>query len=356
MTNQVFRLGRAAEVRTRANPIHGFGLRTPGKGIDRQPATFPSESRDTNDLLTESARFRIPVVARARTTMAAAESNGPLNTRGVIATKRGEEFRLLVRLKNSDSEAFHEVVSRYNHALLRRARIITSDHTLAEDAVQEAWLAVFRGIRKFEARSSLKTWLFSILDNRAKTLIGKERRNRQSLAMGAVLPDVTLADSRETILSEEEALRHVRAAIDSLPAMQRKVVVLRVLDDRSPHSITLELGITEGNQRVLLHRARRALNGALRNGALVRTSPHGPADQDAYLNRSSSDASPRTASRLTTHRATPLEHPARVLGFANSARESNSGLRNRMRWPERSTPQPNHKRSFSSRFVARKSL
>jgi RNA polymerase sigma-70 factor, ECF subfamily len=320
MTNQVSRLGHAVEVRTGTNSIHGFGLPTPRKGIDGQPATFPSESRDMNDLLTKSARFRIQMVATTSTAMAA-ESKAPINTQGVIAAKRGEELRLLVRLKNSDSEAFDEVVSRYNHALLRRARIITSDHTLAEDAVQEAWLAVFRGIRKFEARSSLKTWLFSILDNRAKTLISKERRNRQSSATGAVLPDVTLADSRETILREEEALRHVRAAIDSLPGMQREVLVLRVLDDRSPHSITLELGITKGNQRVLLHRARRALKGALRNCGLIRTSPHGPTDQAACLNRSSSDASARTASSLTTHRATPPDPPIERSNYLRSVEQ-----------------------------------
>lgn len=209
-----------------------------------------------------------------------------------IATLDPEEGRLTQRLRNGDDEAFREIVTRHHSALLRRARAVLSDDGLWEDAVQETWLAVVRGVRNFEGRCSLRTWLFSILDNRAKSLIKRKHRtvsltpemlsaiegrtvsdgpSRSSATMDSTHPLALRArNNQETSLISEEAFREVREAIVSLSATQQNVLTLRVFQGCSAHSVSRKLGITEGNQRVLLHRARHALKTALEDRAKVR--------------------------------------------------------------------------------------
>lgn len=213
----------------------------------------------------------------------------------IIATLDPEEGRLTQRLRNGDPEAFREIVTRHHSALLRRARAVLSDDGLGEDAVQETWLAVVRGIRNFEGRCSLKTWLFSILDNRAKSLIKRRHRtisltpemmsalegraasdspSRSSATVDSTHPLALRARSnQETSLISREAFREVQEAIVSLSATQRNVLTLRVFQGCSAHSVSRRLGITEGNQRVLLHRARHALKTALEDRAKVRSRP-----------------------------------------------------------------------------------
>ena len=202
-----------------------------------------------------------------------------------LATVDPEEGRLTQRLRNGDSEAFREFVTQHHSALLRRARAVLSDYSLGEDAVQETWLAVFRGIHNFEGRCSLRTWLFSILDNRAKSLVKRKHRtvsltpemmsaiegltvfdglSRSSPTIDSTHPLALRArNNQETSLISREAFRELREAIVSLSATQRNVLTLRVFQGCSAHSVSGKLGITEGNQRVLLHRARHALKTAL---------------------------------------------------------------------------------------------
>ncbi len=212
-----------------------------------------------------------------------------------LATLDPEEGRLTQRLRNGDPEAFREIVTRHHSALLGRARGVLSDDGWGEDAVQETWLAVVRGIHNFEGRCSLRTWLFSILDNRAKSLIKRKHRtvsltpemmsaiegltvsdglSRSSATIDSTHPLALRArNNQETSLISREAFRELQEAIVSLSATQRNVLTLRVFQGCSAHSVSRKLGITEGNQRVLLHRARHALKTALEDRAKVRSRP-----------------------------------------------------------------------------------
>jgi RNA polymerase sigma-70 factor, ECF subfamily len=197
---------------------------------------------------------------------------------------------LVQRLRNGDPEAMNEIVARHHSALLRHARMVVSDHGLGEDAVQETWLGVLRGIHSFEGRSSLKTWLFSILHNQAKSLLKRRRRmvsltpemmsaiegagkNRDWEQSKGVIDKShplfsRLRGNQETALISQESLQILQDAIDLLPARQRDVMKLR-FQGCSARSVSLRLGISEGNQRVLLHRARLALEPVLEDRATM---------------------------------------------------------------------------------------
>jgi RNA polymerase sigma-70 factor (ECF subfamily) len=160
------------------------------------------------------------------------------------------------------------------------------DRATAEEVVQETWLAVLNGIDRFEERSSLKTWLFRILTNRAKTR--GERDGRMvpfSSLAGAgdggdepsVDPDRFLGPDSphpgawaapprawpEDALLERETLGVIQMAIDMLPEAQREVILLRDVDGWTPMEVSEALDISDGNQRVLLHRARSKVRAAL---------------------------------------------------------------------------------------------
>ncbi|MEK6277583.1 MAG: sigma-70 family RNA polymerase sigma factor [Actinomycetota bacterium] len=170
--------------------------------------------------------------------------------------------------------------------MLRVARLYVRDAAVAEEAVQETWLAVLNGIDSFEGRSSLKTWIFRILANRAKTRGEREGRTIPlSAAFAAdaeageasVDPDRFLGpDSRTPYLwatpprswpvervLEREALGVVQAAIEELPDSQREVIRLRDVEGWSAEEVAAALEISNGNQRVLLHRARSKVRAAL---------------------------------------------------------------------------------------------
>ena len=192
--------------------------------------------------------------------------------------------RLVERLRAGDEEAFVELVRRYNGSLLRLARMYVPSQAVAEEVVQETWLGVLRGIGRFEGRSSLKTWLFRILVNRARTRGEREHRSIPfaSLARAeaeedepTVDPDRFAADGRwaspprhweeepESALRSAEALELVRAEIEKLPPMQRLVITMRDLEGWSSAEVRSALEISETNQRVLLHRARAKVRAAL---------------------------------------------------------------------------------------------
>jgi RNA polymerase sigma-70 factor (ECF subfamily) len=183
---------------------------------------------------------------------------------------------LLARLRAGDESAFLTLVGRYNSSLLRLARTFVPSDAVAEEAVQDTWLGVVRGVDRFEGRSSFKTWLFRILVNRARTAGVREHRHLPvDLSEPAVRPDrfdrtgawaepvapwESDADDRMVAASWRPSLV---AAVDALPERQRDVVVLRDVEGLPSTDVCAVLGITEGNQRVLLHRGRSRLRTAL---------------------------------------------------------------------------------------------
>ena len=186
-----------------------------------------------------------------------------------------EELQLVEALRAGDERAFAELVRMYDAALLRVALMYVSSRSVAEEVVQETWLAVLNGIDRFEGRSSLKTWIFSILANRAKTRGERERRTQPFSARGDDEPAVEPErfdrghwSSPPTGWPEERLLAHetqrvIEDAIDELPAAQRAVITLRDVQGWSAEEVRNALELTETNQRVLLHRARSKVRRAL---------------------------------------------------------------------------------------------
>lgn len=196
---------------------------------------------------------------------------------------------LVAALRAGDEAAFAALVDSYHGSLLRLAVGYVGSREVAEEVVQDTWVGVLRGLPTFEGRSSLKTWIYRILSNRAQTRGKRERRSVpfSSLAgdddeEAAVEPERfagaghwTRPPGKWGISPEEAALsaevrRSVEAAIGTLPPMQRQVITLRDIDGWKSDEVCSVLGLTETNQRVLLHRARsrvrRALEKTLKGG------------------------------------------------------------------------------------------
>jgi RNA polymerase sigma-70 factor (ECF subfamily) len=200
-----------------------------------------------------------------------------------------EESLLLQGLRNRDERAFAALVERYQGSLLRLARLYVPSRAVAEETVQETWLGVLQGIDRFEGRCSLKTWLFKILMNRARTRGVREAR---TVAVGSTLdmemetaepavptdrfrgpndqyPDHWATPPRPWITNPEKSLlaketkKLLDKAIQDLPAGQREVITLRDVEQWDSEEVCNALGITETNQRVLLHRARSRVRRVL---------------------------------------------------------------------------------------------
>jgi RNA polymerase sigma-70 factor, ECF subfamily len=186
------------------------------------------------------------------------------------------DAELLGRLRAGDEEAFVLLLARHHATMLRLARSYVSSTAVAEEVVQDTWLGVVRGIDGFAGRSSFKTWLLSILVNRARSTGVREHR---STAVGDAAPAVDrsrfdasgawmsppqhwIEDSEDRLFAEGLASQ-IQAALDRLPSRQREVVTLRDVDGLSSHEVCEVLDISEGNQRVLLHRGRSQLREAL---------------------------------------------------------------------------------------------
>jgi RNA polymerase sigma-70 factor, ECF subfamily len=197
-----------------------------------------------------------------------------------------DDHELVQRLREGDESAFVELIDRYGATMLRVAQMYVRDRATAEEVVQETWLAVLNGIDRFEGRSSLKTWLFRILTNRAKTRGERDGRMLPFSALAgasddadepSVDPDRFLGPDSphpgawaappvpwpEDKLLERETLGVIEMAIQKLPEAQRDVILLRDVDGWTPMEVSDVLGITDGNQRVLLHRARSKVRTAL---------------------------------------------------------------------------------------------
>ncbi len=204
------------------------------------------------------------------------------------ARASAEDLALIMRLRAGDEAAFAYFVDRYHGRLLRMAMTFVADRSAAEEVVQDTWLGVISGLETFEGRSALKTWIFRILINRAKTRGVHEARSIpfSALANPGENPDAehdpavdpgrfrsngTWADpprpwdddTPERILVRNEARHRLDEEISKLPPNQRAVVTLRDIEGLDSDEVCNVLGITETNQRVLLHRARSKLRRAL---------------------------------------------------------------------------------------------
>ncbi|WP_174266984.1 RNA polymerase sigma factor [Mycolicibacterium sediminis] len=188
------------------------------------------------------------------------------------------------RLRNGDPDAFGTLLDLYGSSMLRVARGYVSNREQAEDVVQETWIAVFKGIDRFEGRASLRTWIFSILINVAKKHGLAERRQTDTavrvVSGGTVDPDrfrdqgdefpghwkespVPFPDTPEGSLLSGELTRVAAAGLGRLPARQREVVTLRDVQGFSSEEVCRLLDISAANQRVLLHRGRAVVRQEL---------------------------------------------------------------------------------------------
>lgn len=203
------------------------------------------------------------------------------------------DLSLLASLRDGDEAAFLTLVNSYHAQLVRFARLYVRTREQAEDVVQETWLGVLTGLGRFEGRSSLKTWIFSILINKARTRARQEGRTVSYASLGAtgaleaeMMPEPAVDPDRflgpghqwaggwasppaswgsipEERLLSKETLGCVQKAIEQLPPLQREVIALRDVEGWPPAEICQVLAISEPNQRVLLHRARSRVRRAL---------------------------------------------------------------------------------------------
>ena len=200
-----------------------------------------------------------------------------------------EDMRMVEALQSGDESAFVSLVNRYHAPMLRLAMVFVPSLAVAEEVVQETWMGVFQGLDRFEGRSSLKTWLFRILTNRAKTRAQREGRSvpfsslpefNSDFPEPAVEPErftgpdqqwpgnwITSPSSWDEIPEErilsQETLTCIQEAIDALPPGQREVITLRDIEGWPSDETCNLLGVSEANQRVLLHRARCRVRRAL---------------------------------------------------------------------------------------------
>ena len=200
-----------------------------------------------------------------------------------------DDDALVAALRAGDERTFATLVDRHHATLLRVASLYVRDRAAAEEVVQETWLAVIEGIDRFEARSSLKTWLFRILANRAQTRGQREARSVPFSALAArdagddepavdadrftgagdrepgrwAAPPQSWETLPEERLLSQETLGRVAEAIEALPGAQRTVVRLRDVEGWSAAEVAEALEISDGNQRVLLHRGRSRVRQAL---------------------------------------------------------------------------------------------
>jgi RNA polymerase sigma-70 factor (ECF subfamily) len=196
-----------------------------------------------------------------------------------------DERTLCRALRRGDEQAFAALVREYHVPLRRLALSIVRMPAAADDVVQETWLAVIRHIDRFEERSSLKTWIYRILVNAAKTRAVRDRRTvpLSSLELDdgpSVDPDrfrdaedrwpghwidppARWQDLPEDLLEERQTMKALTDAIAELPPVQRSVIVLRDIEGWSPEEVCELLEVSDANQRVLLHRARSKVRASV---------------------------------------------------------------------------------------------
>ncbi len=185
------------------------------------------------------------------------------------------DVELLERLRAGDEAAFVTLVSRYQQPMIRLANTMVGSAAVAEETVQDTWLGVLRGIDRFEGRSSFKTWLYRILANRASSASSREPSHASLDTLHTVAADRFDArgqwadpldrwvEQSEDRLDASAWLPILKSALEGLPARQRQVVLLRDIEGLTSEEVCAVLAISAGNQRILLHRGRAHLRGAL---------------------------------------------------------------------------------------------
>lgn len=197
-----------------------------------------------------------------------------------------DDAQLVEALRAGDEDAFARLVREYQPSLVRVARIYVSTQAAAEEVAAETWLAVLNGLDRFEGRSSLRTWIFRILTNIAKT---RGQRDGRTLPFSALedpgrVPEAALGADRfldpehprwpghwavrpepwpEDAVIAAETQARLAEAIEALPPTQRAVISLRDIEGWSSEEVRNALELSETNQRVLLHRARSKVRRAL---------------------------------------------------------------------------------------------
>jgi RNA polymerase sigma-70 factor, ECF subfamily len=201
------------------------------------------------------------------------------------AQASADDARVVAALRAGDEKAFLALVQSLNAPMLRVASVYVSSRAVAEEVVQESWLGVLKGLPAFEGRSSLRRWIFGIVTNCARSRGVREARSTPFSAMGPAEDDEPAVDPGrflppdhprwpghwsqpptawpEDQVLNKESLAVVEAAIGRLPVNQREVITLRDVLGWTSEEVCESLGISEGNQRVLLHRARSKVRAAL---------------------------------------------------------------------------------------------
>jgi RNA polymerase sigma-70 factor, ECF subfamily len=212
----------------------------------------------------------------------------PLVAVRTVSPELQHEDSVIAALRAGDESAFTLVVETYHARLMRVAAAYVGDPAVAEEVVQETWVRVLRSIDRFEARSTLKTWIFRILVNIALNWLARERRSTPFSRLAAEEPDsqpaveperfrpadalwpghwnsfpASWSTTPESRLLSGETLQRIRAAIEDLPAGQKAVITLRDIEGWSASEVCNALQISESNQRVLLHRGRSRVRRAL---------------------------------------------------------------------------------------------
>jgi RNA polymerase sigma-70 factor, ECF subfamily len=191
----------------------------------------------------------------------------------------GDDAALVVALRAGDERAFAWLLDRHDRPLRRFARTFVATASAADEVVQETWLAVIEGIDRFEQRSSVKTWIYRILMNKART---RGVRDRRSVPFSSTFPPDRFLppdhpewpghwatpppaweDVPQQQLEARETLAQIRDAIDGLPSPHRQVITLRDVHGWSSAEVCELLDLTAANQRVVLHRARAKVRAAL---------------------------------------------------------------------------------------------
>lgn len=199
------------------------------------------------------------------------------------------DARLVQRLRGGDTEAFAEIVQAWSPMMLHVARMYVSTEASAQEVVQEAWLAMIQGLDKFEGRSSLRTWMLAILGNIGRSRGVREARTVPLSSLGPDEDDAPAVDpdrfrgpddkwprnwtllgkprpwprSPEEEMMAAESRTQLKNGLAELPERQRTVVTLRDVHGLSSEEVSSLLGLSAGNQRVLLHRGRSRLRGLL---------------------------------------------------------------------------------------------
>lgn len=203
-----------------------------------------------------------------------------------VSTGKSSDAELLASLLAGDEGAFKALVNRHHLAMVHAASYYVSSRSVAEEVTQDTWLAVIRGLCNFEGRSSLRTWIFGILVNQARARGTRESKTIPFSAVATVEDDPTVDPGRfhppdhrwaghwapfpepwTDMPAQQVVDAETRAIIEDvmrdLPEAQRSVITLRDVDGRDSQEVCQLLGVTEANQRVLLHRARAKVRAAM---------------------------------------------------------------------------------------------